>query len=61
MTNYVETAHGHANEAERIVADVHEHLSKRGRKMGEQQANELALASTHAQLATFYMLAASAS
>jgi hypothetical protein len=37
--------------AERIVAEVDEHVAKRGRKMGQQQAQDLALAQSHALLA----------
>ena len=61
MTNYVEIAHAHATQAETIVADAHEIMSKRGRKLGDQQGNELALANTHATLALFYMQLAATS
>lgn len=56
MTNHVETAHAHANEAERLLTSVHEHIVKRGRKLGLEQHAESTLAGTHASLATFYLL-----
>ena len=53
-------ARAHAAEAERIVAEVHEHMSKRGRKLGDQQQHELTLANTHASLAVYYATCATA-
>lgn len=41
----------HIARADELVASVEEHLSKRGRKLGDQQAHELALAQAHASLA----------
>jgi hypothetical protein len=37
--------------AERIVAECDEHVAKRGRKLGQQQAQDLALAQAHTLLA----------
>lgn len=44
----------HAAEAERLLADVHAHVAKRGRKMGPDQMYNATLANAHATLAVFY-------
>jgi hypothetical protein len=45
------TSSEHQQRAEQLLEGVEEHLAKRGRKLGEQQSHELALAQVHATLA----------
>jgi len=47
-------ARAHAAEAERILAEAHELMNKRGRQLGDKQERELTLANTHATLAVYY-------
>lgn len=47
-------AQHHADEATRLVAEVNEHLSKRGRKMGLEQSGLATLANAHATLAVYH-------
>jgi hypothetical protein len=47
-------AEQHAAEATRLIAEVDEHLAKRGRKMGLEQNGLAALANAHATLAVYH-------
>lgn len=47
------TAAEHAAEAERLLAQVAEHLEKRGRKFGTDQAHLVQYATAHATLALY--------